>query len=238
VEERIENDLRFQLPNSTLQSRAPIGAIGNHEERETRRGHYHSGLKRLFDVAVVLLALPFVLPLIALLALMIWSDGSNPFYAQERVGRSGRVFRMWKLRSMVPNADRSLEEYLRLNASARREWNEYQKLRNDPRITRIGQVIRKTSIDELPQLFNVLIGDMSLVGPRPIMVDQTELYPGSAYFELRPGVTGYWQVADRNEAKFASRAVFDTKYAQDCSFMVDLSVLVRTVSVVMKANGR
>jgi lipopolysaccharide/colanic/teichoic acid biosynthesis glycosyltransferase len=238
LEKRIGNYSTFGLRQSTGQSLAKIGPGENHDRKKIGRGPYRSGFKRLIDITVILLALPFVLPLIMLLALVVWSDGGNPFYAQERVGRSGRVFRMWKLRSMVPNAEHILEEYLLSNPDARREWDEYQKLRDDPRITRVGRVIRKTSIDELPQLFNVLIGDMSLVGPRPIMVDQADLYPGSAYFQLRPGVTGYWQVSERNEATFAARAVFDTKYAQDCSFMVDFNILLRTVPVVLKASGR
>ncbi|GGX48559.1 sugar transferase [Tateyamaria omphalii] len=182
--------------------------------------------------------MPFVLPWIALAALGIaLSDGANPFYSQDRVGRDGRVFRMWKLRSMVPNAKKLLEAHLGANPDARREWDAYQKLRHDPRITPIGRIIRKTSIDELPQLFNVLIGDMSLVGPRPIMTEQKRLYPGSAYFRLRPGITGFWQVSDRNDSTFAERAHFDTRYENECTFIVDLSIMARTVSVVVKANG-
>jgi lipopolysaccharide/colanic/teichoic acid biosynthesis glycosyltransferase len=216
------------------------GVLGSAADRKGQFGRtiYINGLKRTFDVIVVLLAMPFVLPIILLFALAVMLDGSSPFFAQERVGRGGKVFRMWKLRSMIPNAQKALEAHLALNPAARREWDEYQKLSTDPRITPVGLFIRKTSIDELPQLFNVLFGDMSLVGPRPIMVEQIDIYPGSAYYTLRPGVTGFWQVSKRNESTFADRAVFDAHYAQTQSFLVDLGVLFRTVSVVLKASGR
>lgn len=216
------------------------GVLGTATDRKGQlsRTIYVNGLKRGFDVVIVLLAMPFVLPIILLFAVAVMMDGGSPFFAQERVGRGGKVFRMWKLRSMIPNAQKLLETHLALNPAARREWDEYQKLSHDPRITRVGLFIRKTSIDELPQLFNVLTGDMSLVGPRPIMVEQVEIYPGSAYYQLRPGVTGFWQVSKRNESTFADRAVFDAHYAQKQSFTVDLAVLFRTVAVVFKASGR
>jgi len=227
--------------NYTAATSSGIASVTGHAEEaspDTDSGLYAAGLKRLFDIAVVVMAMPFILPWIALAALAITlSDGANPFYSQDRVGRDGRIFRMWKLRSMVPNAKKMLETHLAANPDARREWDAYQKLRHDPRITRIGRIIRKTSIDELPQLFNVLIGDMSLVGPRPIMTEQKCLYPGSAYFRLRPGITGFWQVSDRNDSTFAERALFDTRYENECTFMVDVGVMLRTVSVIVKANG-
>jgi lipopolysaccharide/colanic/teichoic acid biosynthesis glycosyltransferase len=112
-----------------------------------------------------------------------------------------------------------------------------QKLRNDPRITAVGRFIRKTSIDELPQLFCVLKGEMSLVGPRPFMPDQKDLYKGNAYYAMRPGLTGLWQVSDRNETSFAERAIFDTKYARSLSMMTDISILFRTVGAVTRGTG-
>jgi lipopolysaccharide/colanic/teichoic acid biosynthesis glycosyltransferase len=144
---------------------------------------------------------------------------------------------MWKLRSMVANADQLLSVYLAENPDARIEWDHSQKLRYDPRITRVGRIIRKTSLDELPQLWNVLRGDMSLVGPRPMMVDQQELYPGTAYYALRPGITGFWQVSVRNESSFSERAHFDADYLGRMSFVTDLKVLARTVSVVLNGTG-
>lgn len=198
---------------------------------------YPKIFKRFIDVTVVLLAASIILPIVAVLALLVARDGANPFYGQERVGRNGRIFRMWKLRSMVPNAKPMLSEYLARNHEARREWEETQKLKNDPRITAFGNILRKTSLDELPQLWNVLKGEMSLVGPRPMMPEQQELYPGKAYFSLRPGLTGSWQVSDRNSSTFASRADFDTSYANDLTFRNDVGILYATAGVVIKATG-
>jgi lipopolysaccharide/colanic/teichoic acid biosynthesis glycosyltransferase len=144
---------------------------------------------------------------------------------------------MWKLRSMVADADARLGAYLDANPERRREWDENQKLRDDPRITPVGRIIRKTSIDELPQLWNVLRGDMSLVGPRPMMPDQQAIYPGTAYYALRPGITGFWQTSVRNESSFADRARFDASYLRDLSFATDFGVLLRTVRVVVCGTG-
>ena len=177
-----------------------------------RHGLYRSSLKRSFDILLVLMALPVVLPLVLVLALVILIDGSNPFYAQERVGRGGRRYRMWKLRSMVVDADKRLHGHLDANPEARAEWDETQKLRHDPRVTRFGRLLRKSSLDELPQLWNVLIGHMCLVGPRPMLPEQQILYPGSSYYGLRPGLTGLWQVSERNQSTFASRAMYDDNY--------------------------
>jgi lipopolysaccharide/colanic/teichoic acid biosynthesis glycosyltransferase len=203
----------------------------------SRAGMYRKFFKRFLDVAAVSTAGVVVFPLIAILALITASDGSNPFYWSERVGLRGRNFRMLKLRTMVPNADRLLEQYLAKNPVARLEWDSTQKLKLDPRITPIGRFLRKTSLDELPQLWNVLIGEMSLVGPRPMMPSQRVLYTGLAYYSLRPGITGPWQVSDRNEVEFSKRADFDREYDRTLSFGTDVSLLVATVRVVVKGTG-
>lgn len=180
---------------------------------------------------------PAVLVIVAILSLLIARDGASPFYAQDRVGKNGRIFRMWKLRSMVVDAEGKLESYLAANPVRRLEWDERQKLRHDPRITRIGHLIRKTSLDELPQLWNVLIGDMSIVGPRPMMPSQKAIYPGRAYYVLRPGITGFWQISARNESSFAERARFDTNYLNELSFWADIRVMICTVRVVLTGTG-
>ena len=200
-------------------------------------GPYELGLKRVFDVVCVLLSLPFVAPLIGIFALIVSLDGSGAFYRQDRVGRNGRIYRIWKLRTMVPNAEAMLQEYLSENPNAAAEWELTQKLKQDPRITKIGSMLRKNSIDELPQLWNVLIGDMSLVGPRPMMPEQEALYPGLSYYLQRPGITGSWQVSERNECTFADRARFDTAYIANMSFANDLKLLFATVRVVVKGTG-
>jgi lipopolysaccharide/colanic/teichoic acid biosynthesis glycosyltransferase len=198
---------------------------------------YRRHLKRVFDITAVVLSAPFVLPLILVLAILIKRDGASAFYSQDRVGMNGRTFRLWKLRSMVTDADQHLKTFLAENPEARAEWQETQKLKNDPRITKIGRLIRKTSLDELPQLWNVLNGSMSLVGPRPMMPNQVQIYPGRAYYALRPGLTGFWQISSRNEASFATRATFDTRYARRLSFATDLLVLFATIRVVLRGTG-
>jgi len=198
---------------------------------------YDTAFKRLFDVCLVVLCLPIVLPLVALLALMLLATGTMPLYRQARVGQNGHIFTMWKFRSMVPNADAALAQHLRANPAARAEWDRTQKLKNDPRITRIGQILRRSSMDELPQLWNVLKGEMSLVGPRPMLPEQQGLYPGTDYYKMLPGITGLWQISARNEAAFAERAFFDTRYHANLSFTTDLRTLLATVSVVTRATG-
>ncbi|MGR3502343.1 sugar transferase [Pseudaestuariivita sp.] len=198
---------------------------------------YRRVFKRALDVTLVLMAAPAVLFVLVILAAAIAMDGVNPFYRQKRLGQNGRVFSMWKLRSMVRNADALLESHLASDIKARREWELTQKLKVDPRITPIGRIIRKSSLDELPQLWNVLIGDMSLVGPRPMMVAQKELYPGTHYEQMRPGITGLWQISERNECSFADRSIFDSAYHQSMSFKTDCVILVRTLGVVARGTG-
>ena len=201
------------------------------------RGLYRNFFKRVFDLFLVLLtALPMLL-LVGLLALLVARDGGRPFYSQLRVGRGGRTYRMWKLRTMQADADSALAAHLEADPAARTEWDLTQKLKHDPRVTRFGRLLRRSSLDELPQLWNVLTGDMSLVGPRPIMVDQTALYPGLSYAELRPGITGLWQISERNESSFAERAVFDDAYDDALSFGTDLRILMGTAGAVLRGTG-
>lgn len=200
----------------------------------TRRpGLYRHGVKRLFDLLLVLAAAPVVVPFIAVLAL----NNGSPFYSQARVGRGGRVYTMWKLRSMINGADATLDAHLATDPAARAEWDRTQKLKSDPRITRFGRTLRKFSLDELPQLWNVLKGDMSLVGPRPMLPEQRALYPGEAYYRLRPGITGIWQVSERNDSSFADRADYDSQYDDTLSLKTDLGLLAATVRVVLRGTG-
>jgi exopolysaccharide production protein ExoY len=201
------------------------------------RGPYRRLFKRLLDVTAILMAVPVVVPLVAVAAVLVARDGGSPFYTQMRVGLGGRRFKMWKLRSMVCDADARMEAYLESDPAARQEWDSTQKLKADPRITRFGKFLRKSSLDELPQLWNVLIGDMSLVGPRPMMVNQQGLYPGTAYYALRPGITGYWQTAGRNRTTFEARAEYDDAYEAELSLVTDVKVLAATVGVVVHGTG-
>ncbi|MEL6642567.1 MAG: sugar transferase [Pseudomonadota bacterium] len=202
-----------------------------------RAGFYGRFGKRLFDVALILIALPIIVPVVGIIALLILMTGQAPFFRQKRVGRDGREFTIWKFRTMVDDADARLEEYLEANPVAYAEWHNHQKLKNDPRVTAIGRVLRKTSVDELPQLWNVFRGEMSIVGPRPMMPDQRRLYPGTVYYALLPGITGPWQVSERNESEFKARAKYDTQYGQRVSLLTDIQLMAQTVGTVFKATG-
>ena len=199
---------------------------------------YRDSAKRWLDAVLVILAAPLLAPVVAVLALIVARDGGQPFYWQKRLGQGGRIFWMVKLRTMVPDAKARLEAHLARDPAARAEWDERQKLADDPRITAFGRLLRRTSLDELPQLWNVLKGDMSLVGPRPMMPEQCDLYPGTAYYRLRPGVTGFWQISARNSSSFAARAHFDAAYDQRVSLRTDIAVLIRTVRVVLRCTGQ
>lgn len=184
---------------------------------------------------------PLVLPLVATVVAVTAMSGGRPFYSQARVGRGGRRFRCWKIRTMIPDADRVLADLIAEDPELADEWAEKQKLANDPRVTWFGRMLRKTSLDELPQLWNVLRGEMSLVGPRPFTPDQADLYHAGAddvaYYSLRPGITGLWQVSRRNCGSFAERAVYDHDYAGRLSLGFDLLILAQTVTVVLRGTG-
>lgn len=201
-------------------------------------GAYAAVGKRAIDITLIVLAAPVALLLIGISALLLWFEGGSPFYRQARLGKGGDHFQILKLRTMVREADRMLEACLAADPAMREEWDRTQKLRHDPRITRIGAFLRKTSLDELPQLWNVLRGEMSLVGPRPMLPEQLALYgDASHYFALRPGVTGYWQVSQRNESTFRARTALDIAYLYDISLIEDAKVLWRTVGAVVKRTG-
>lgn len=211
-------------------------ASGSREAREG--GLYGRIFKRVLDIALVGMSLPIVLPIIAVFALALLLEGGQPFYRQDRLGRKGRVFAILKLRTMVRDAEASLAAHLKADPLLRKEWDETQKLKHDPRITPVGHLLRATSLDELPQLWNVLIGDMSLVGPRPMMVSQAALYGRmDDYNALRPGITGLWQVGERNESSFCKRATFDAAYRAELSFGGDLKILMRTIPAVLRGTG-
>ena len=226
------NDITASVPVETIDA-SITGARG----QNTTHRPYRLAFKRVLDVLLVVVFLPVWAPILLVSVAILVLTGKTPFYTQMRFGQGGRNFRIFKLCTMVPNADEVLEDYLRVNPEARAEWNSTQKLKNDPRITKMGRFMRKSSLDELPQLLNVLIGDMSLVGPRPMMLSQASLYPGRAYFELRPGITGNWQISDRNECAFTDRAAFDDAYYRDLSFKLDMSILFGTISVVLRGTG-
>lgn len=194
--------------------------------------------KRLIDITLGSIALFLAAPVMIVLIALLWIESGNPFYTQERLGQQGRRFRMYKLRTMVPDAAFRLKQYLDSDPAMRAEWDRTQKLKNDPRITPLGRLLRKTSLDELPQIVNVIKGDMSLVGPRPMLPEQMAIYKApAAYLGLRPGITGLWQVTARNEDSFALRATIDLSYAQRLSFWTDMKIMGATFRAVLRATG-
>lgn len=197
-------------------------------------------LKRLVDIVGALVGLFVFLPVALPLGLLVIRDGGSLLFAHERVGRHGRRFKCLKLRSMKPDAQRLLKELLERDASAREEWNRDFKLKEDPRITRLGEFMRRTSLDELPQFLNVLKGDMSLVGPRPIVPRELELYYGrdaAAYMSVKPGITGLWQISGRNDLTYPERVALDVEYGRSWSIASDFMIMIRTVEIVVYGRG-
>ena len=197
--------------------------------------------KRAFDVVATLLTAPVWLPVCLLVALAIWlEDRASPVFLQKRVGLDGALFNTWKFRTMVPNAEEVLRRTLETNPELRAEWEANYKLRRDPRVTRVGVFLRKTSFDELPQLVNVLLGDMSLVGPRPLPPYHYQQLSGQVQRlreRVRPGMTGLWQVSGRSEAGNAGMERWDPYYVRNWSMWLDLVILLRTVTVVLLGSG-
>jgi exopolysaccharide production protein ExoY len=198
------------------------------------------GRKRFIDISFACCSLAFFLPLFGLIALIIkLSDGGPIFYRHWRIGHARQSFECLKFRTMVMDGDQVLRSYLLSSNNASREWNETRKLKNDPRITAVGSVLRKLSLDELPQLINILRGDMSIVGPRPIVSDEVEMYGPHAdlYFRARPGLTGLWQISGRNDKSYNERVQLDCSYVSGWSLGADLRIIVRTIPVVLSSRG-
>ncbi|MDQ8036684.1 MAG: undecaprenyl-phosphate galactose phosphotransferase WbaP [Pedobacter sp.] len=195
--------------------------------------------KRSFDIVMSLLLLLLLSPLFALLIWKVRKSGGPAFFGHGRIGHNGQPFPCYKFRTMVPNAAEVLEQLLQNDLAARQEWELEFKLRNDPRITAIGDLLRRTSLDELPQLWNVLKGDMSLVGPRPVIRDELEKYAEdvSYYLQVRPGMTGLWQVSGRNNVDYDTRVALDAWYVRNWSLWNDIVILLKTVRVVLGKEG-
>lgn len=216
------------------------------------RDHLHRGIKtrpvvlphcptrkRVFDIAVAILIGIVAMPLIALVSLTIVLSGRPVIFRHWRVGRDKKRFACYKFRTMVPDAGARLTDLLAADPEARREWETNHKLRNDPRVTPFGAFLRQSSIDELPQLWNVIKGDMSLVGPRPIVEDELARYGNrAAYYQaVRPGITGLWQVSGRNDVTYSRRVAFDSLYVRRRSIKLDMWILWRTLGVVFAKVG-
>ncbi|MFD1157691.1 sugar transferase [Roseovarius aestuarii] len=197
-------------------------------------------LKRCLDLIVALGALILLSPLFLLVTGAIKLTSTGPvFYGHKRVGFGGRTFRCWKFRSMITDGDATLDAYLATRPDERLEWERNRKLKNDPRITRLGGVMREYSIDELPQLLNVILGDMSIVGPRPVVWHELAGYGTSIrhYLRTRPGITGLWQVSGRSDVSFDQRVQLDTHYVTRWSLLLDCLIIFWTIPCVISAKG-
>jgi Undecaprenyl-phosphate galactose phosphotransferase WbaP len=230
-------------PNDLLSSWMTVRECRGLVGFEMRRELLHKGsqfAKRTLDLVLTGVGGLLILPLIAAIAAAIRLSSRGPaFYAQHRVGRGHRGFMAWKFRTMIENADQLLEEHLDQNPQLRREWAETHKLKDDPRVTRIGRILRRTSLDELPQIWNVFRGDMSLVGPRPVVTAEVEKYGESFdfYRAVRPGITGLWQVSGRSDTSYNERVALDVRYVRHWSVWLDLYLLARTFGVVVRGSG-
>ena len=197
-------------------------------------------IKRLMDCTLLIITLPITLPVILTVAVIVKLTSKGPvFFRQARLGDGGEVFYAYKFRTMRPDADQVLEQYLVEHPELRRQWAKNHKLKDDPRITRFGLFLRKLSLDELPQLLNVLKGEMSLVGPRPIVKAEIERYGDTykLYCSVLPGITGLWQVSGRNDISYQERIGFDEFYVKNWSIWLDFHILLRTIRVIVLREG-
>ena len=196
--------------------------------------------KAILDRALTVLVGILTLPLLALITLLVWCDSPGPiFYGHQRLGQNARPFTAWKFRSMVTNGEQALEQFLMANPDHRQEWEEERKLKWDPRVTRTGRFLRRTSLDELPQLWNVLRGEMSLVGPRPIVGDEIRYYADTfeLYKRVLPGITGLWQVSGRSDVTYGERVNLDAYYVRNWSVWLDVYILTKTIGAVLRGDG-
>lgn len=196
-------------------------------------------VKRVMDLVFATLAIIVLSPLFILIAALVSTSGGPVLYRHARIGKNGKSFDCLKFSTMIPGATECLEEYLSYHPQARAEWESTRKLTFDPRATAVGNLLRRTSLDELPQLFNVLMGDMSLVGPRPVTAPELNYYGDKAelYRSVRPGITGLWQISGRNDVSYEQRVALDARYVREQSLWRDISILLRTPRVVLARTG-
>ncbi len=220
----------------TIHNSADYQATTNDSIEETLGGRQ----KRSVDIIIAIISITALTPIMLLLTILILIlDGGPAVISHERIGRGGSKFGCLKFRTMSKNGEDVLRAYLEENPDAQKEWAQSQKLTNDPRVTKIGRVLRKTSLDELPQIFNILIGDMSFVGPRPIVYEEIKKY-GPAFLDYRktrPGLTGAWQISGRNDIAYADRVELDKSYVSNWSLGLDMRIILKTLPAVIKAKG-
>lgn len=202
--------------------------------------YLYFGVKRLFDILIALIGCLFLLPVILIVKIsyLLHKDFDSIFFRQKRIGKNGKEFNLYKFRSMVPNADEVLKELLK-DPKYKEEWDLNQKFEHDPRITSMGNMLRKTSLDELPQFINILIGDMSLIGPRPLVPGELDSHNGNheLYESVRPGISGWWAANGRSATTYERRLELEYYYVQHCSLILDIRCVFRTIKAVVFKTG-
>lgn len=197
-------------------------------------------IKRILDIICALIGIVFLIPiaLIVKIAYMLNGDFTSIFYNHERIGKNGKIFKLYKFRSMVPNADEVLKELLK-QKKYKEEWENNHKLDDDPRITKMGKILRKTSLDEIPQFINVLIGDMSMIGPRPLVKGELDLHKGNheLYESVKPGITGWWACNGRSATTYKKRLELEYYYISNCGVLLDIKCIFKTIGAVLKRTG-
>ena len=202
--------------------------------------YLYFGVKRLFDILIALIGCLFLLPVILIVKIsyLLHKDFDSIFFRQKRIGKNGKIIYIYKFRSMIPNADEVLKELLK-DPKYKEEWDLNQKFEHDPRITSMGNILRKTSLDELPQFINILIGDMSLIGPRPLVPGELDSHNGNheLYESVRPGISGWWAANGRSATTYERRLELEYYYVQHCSLILDIRCVFRTIKVVIFKTG-
>lgn len=217
-----------------------LGGLLGLEVQQKLFNDIEQAFKRIIDIFLVILGLPFILVLFLIITLLIRIDTRGPIiYSHKRIGKNGKEFNIWKFRTMKITADHDLKEYLANHPHLRAEWTDKQKLKNDPRITVVGKFLRRFSLDEWPQIYNILRGEMSLVGPRPIIQEEIPLYGDKyqLYINVKPGLTGLWQVSGRNDLRYTQRVSLDEYYVRNWSVWMDIYILAATVGAVITGKG-
>jgi exopolysaccharide production protein ExoY len=225
---------------AVLSSQPPLSELPDASEGASPAGYFSQHLSRVIDIAGALVLLVAAFPFLVLLAIALQLDSPGRlFFVQQRVGYRGRLFPCLKFRTMCEDSEVALAHHLALSEAARTEWTTTFKLQDDPRVTSLGRIVRKLSLDEFPQLLNILRGEMSLVGPRPIVEKEIRLYGRyfADYCRVRPGLTGLWQISGRNDTSYRRRVCIDTVYVRRKSVALDLAILVKTVPAVVTARG-
>ena len=226
-----------QIGNVIVIGERPVVSSLTRDEKKI----LYYGVKRLFDVFISLIACIFLIPIMGIVKVinLLSKDTASIFYKQKRIGKDGEIFYIYKFRSMVPNADKLLEQTLKMDKIAEMEWKDKQKLTNDPRITKAGKILRKTSLDEFPQFINVLKGDMSMIGPRPLVDGELDAHDGNhnLYESVKPGITGWWVCNGRSATSYKERLDLEYFYVNNCGVLLDIKCIFKTITEVLFERG-